>query len=33
LKGKAWRVGLMGYSATERNVHYLLAALKEILAG
>jgi alanine-glyoxylate transaminase/serine-glyoxylate transaminase/serine-pyruvate transaminase len=32
LKGKAWRVGLMGYSASERNVHYLLAALKEILA-
>ena len=31
LKGKAWRVGLMGFSATERNVHYLLAALKEIL--
>jgi alanine-glyoxylate transaminase/serine-glyoxylate transaminase/serine-pyruvate transaminase len=33
LKGKAWRVGLMGYSASERNVHYLLAALREILAG
>lgn len=33
LKGKAWRVGLMGYSATERNVHYLLAALGEILKG
>ena len=33
LKGKAWRVGLMGYSASERNVHYLLAALKEILPG
>jgi (S)-ureidoglycine-glyoxylate aminotransferase len=32
LKGKAWRIGLMGYSASERNVHYLLAALKEILA-
>jgi aspartate aminotransferase-like enzyme len=31
LKGKAWRVGLMGYSAAEQNVHYLLAALKEIL--
>ncbi len=31
LKGKAWRVGLMGYSASERNVHYLLAALREIL--
>jgi alanine-glyoxylate transaminase/serine-glyoxylate transaminase/serine-pyruvate transaminase len=33
LKGKAWRIGLMGYSATERNVHYLLSALKEILEG
>ena len=33
LKGKAWRIGLMGYSASERNVHYLLAALKEILNG
>lgn len=33
LKGKAWRIGLMGYSASERNVHYLLAALKEILEG
>ena len=31
LKGKAWRIGLMGYSASERNVHYLLAALREIL--
>ena len=32
LKGKAWRIGLMGYGAREANVHYLLAALKEILA-
>lgn len=31
LKGKAWRIGLMGYSASERNVQYLLSALKEIL--
>jgi (S)-ureidoglycine-glyoxylate aminotransferase len=31
LKGKAWRIGLMGYSCSERNVHYLLAALREIL--
>ena len=31
LAGKAWRIGLMGYSASERNVHYLLAALGEIL--
>jgi alanine-glyoxylate transaminase / serine-glyoxylate transaminase / serine-pyruvate transaminase len=33
LKGKAWRIGLMGYSCSERNVHYLLAALREILAS
>jgi len=33
LKGKAWRIGLMGYSASERNVRYLIAALKEILEG
>jgi len=33
LKGKAWRVGLMGHSSTERNVHYLLAALREILGA
>ena len=32
LKGKAWRIGLMGYGAREANVHYLLAALKQILA-
>jgi alanine-glyoxylate transaminase/serine-glyoxylate transaminase/serine-pyruvate transaminase len=31
LKGKAWRIGLMGYSCAERNVHYLLAVLREIL--
>jgi alanine-glyoxylate transaminase/serine-glyoxylate transaminase/serine-pyruvate transaminase len=31
LKGKAWRIGLMGYSARAANVHYLLAALKDIL--
>ena len=31
LKGKGWRIGLMGYSASERNVHYLLAALGDIL--
>ena len=33
LKGKAWRIGLMGYSAQERNVHYLVAALRELLVG
>jgi len=31
LKGKAWRIGLMGYSCQERHVHYLIAALREIL--
>jgi alanine-glyoxylate transaminase/serine-glyoxylate transaminase/serine-pyruvate transaminase len=33
LAGKAWRIGLMGFSAGERNVHYLLTALGEILKG
>ncbi|UCC68162.1 MAG: alanine--glyoxylate aminotransferase family protein, partial [Armatimonadota bacterium] len=31
-KGKAWRIGLMGESATERHVTTVLSALKEILA-
>ncbi len=31
LAGKAWRIGLMGHSCSEQNVHYLLAALGEIL--
>ena len=31
LKGKGWRIGLMGYSCSERNVHYLIAALRAIL--
>ena len=30
-KGKAWRVGLMGESATERHISSLLQALQEIL--
>jgi len=30
-KGKAWRVGLMGESATDRHVDALTAALKEII--
>ncbi len=30
--GKAWRIGLMGHSATPRNVQTLLAALKDCLA-
>jgi len=32
LKGKAWRIGLMGYSCSERNIHYLLSALREIFS-
>lgn len=32
-KGKAWRIGLMGASATRANVTLLLAALRAILAG
>lgn len=31
LKGKAWRIGLMGHTATQRNVTLLLGALKQIL--
>ena len=30
-KGKAWRVGLMGFSSTRRNVLCLLSALESIL--
>jgi alanine-glyoxylate transaminase / serine-glyoxylate transaminase / serine-pyruvate transaminase len=33
LKGKAWRIGLMGHSASRRNVALLLAALEEVLQG
>lgn len=33
LKGKVWRVGLMGYSSQHRNVTLLLAALRELLGG
>jgi alanine-glyoxylate transaminase/serine-glyoxylate transaminase/serine-pyruvate transaminase len=29
--GKAWRIGLMGYSCTENHVHMLLAALQRIM--
>jgi alanine-glyoxylate transaminase/serine-glyoxylate transaminase/serine-pyruvate transaminase len=32
-KGKAWRIGLMGHSATRRNVLLVLSALQEILAS
>jgi alanine-glyoxylate transaminase / serine-glyoxylate transaminase / serine-pyruvate transaminase len=31
LKGKVWRVGLMGHSSTRRNVTLFVSALKEIL--
>lgn len=31
--GKAWRIGLMGHGATERNVATLLAALDACMAG
>ncbi|MDQ2731160.1 MAG: aminotransferase class V-fold PLP-dependent enzyme, partial [Armatimonadota bacterium] len=30
-KGRVWRIGLMGESCTERNVLYLLSALKALL--
>ncbi len=33
LKGKVWRIGLMGYSSRAENVLLLLAALREILQG
>jgi alanine-glyoxylate transaminase/serine-glyoxylate transaminase/serine-pyruvate transaminase len=32
-KGKAWRIGLMGYSSRANNVLLLLAALEQCLAG
>jgi alanine-glyoxylate transaminase/serine-glyoxylate transaminase/serine-pyruvate transaminase len=31
LKGKIWRVGLMGYSSTEANVLYFLTVLEQTL--
>jgi alanine-glyoxylate transaminase/serine-glyoxylate transaminase/serine-pyruvate transaminase len=31
LKGKIWRIGLMGHSSRTENVKLLLAALEEIL--
>ena len=33
LKGKIWRIGLMGFSSRKENVTLLLAALREILAS
>jgi alanine-glyoxylate transaminase/serine-glyoxylate transaminase/serine-pyruvate transaminase len=32
LKGKVWRIGLMGYSSRRENVTLLLAALRAILS-
>lgn len=32
-RGKAWRIGLMGHTATRRNITLLLAALAELLPG
>ena len=32
LKGKAWRIGLMGYSSRPNNVLLFLAALEQCLA-
>ena len=33
LKGKVWRIGLMGYSSSVENIQLLLGALKELLKG
>jgi alanine-glyoxylate transaminase/serine-glyoxylate transaminase/serine-pyruvate transaminase len=33
LKGKVWRIGLMGYSSRKENVTLLLAAMENILKG
>ena len=33
LKGKIWRVGLMGYNSDERNVVFFLTALEQALRG
>lgn len=32
-KGRVWRIGLMGHSATQRNVCLILSALRDILNG
>ncbi len=32
LAGKTWRIGLMGFASSERNVLYCLAALEAALA-
>ncbi len=33
LKGKIWRIGLMGHSSTKQNVILFLAALEDALAA
>lgn len=33
LKGKVWRIGLMGYASTEQNVLFFLAALEKLLTA
>ncbi len=33
MKGKVWRIGLMGHSAREQNVRRLIGALDKILHG
>ena len=33
MAGKAWRIGLMGYGATVRNVDLVLAALRTVLSA
>ena len=33
LKGKVWRIGLMGYSSTPENVLLVLASLEKMLAS
>lgn len=33
LKGKIWRIGLMGFSSNQKNVNLVLGALEEVLRG
>jgi alanine-glyoxylate transaminase/serine-glyoxylate transaminase/serine-pyruvate transaminase len=33
LKGQLWRVGLMGFGATEANAERCASALRDVLAG
>lgn len=33
LKGKVWRVGLMGYSSRNENIRLLLSVLEEVISG